>query len=52
MIKSALIVGLGSFVGGALKMLQNGHGGSFLVYVSVSVIAGIGLTGLGYGVVK
>ena len=97
MIKSALIVGIGSFVGGALRyllstwmknactqgfpwgtlmvnlmgcfvigllyafstfaneslqLLQNGHWGSFLAYVAISVIVGISLTALGYWVVK
>ena len=41
-----------TFANESLQMLQNGHWGSFLVYVAISVVAGIGLTGLGYWVVK
>ena len=40
-----------TFSNESLQMLQNGHWGGFLTYVSVSVIAGICLTALGYWVV-
>ena len=36
----------------SLQMLQNGQWGGFLAYVSISVVAGISLTALGYWVVK
>ena len=41
-----------TFANESLQMLQNGHWGGFLTYVSISVIAGIGLTALGYWIVK
>ena len=41
-----------TFANESLQMLQNGHWAGFLTYVSISVIAGIGLTALGYWVVK
>lgn len=41
-----------TFANESLQMLQNGHWGSFLAYVSISVIAGICLTALGYWIVK
>ena len=43
---------LSTFANESLQMLQNGHWGGFLTYVSISVIAGIGLTALGYWIVK
>ena len=49
------MVGIGSFstfANESLLMLQNGHWGSFLAYISISVIAGISLTALGYWIVK
>jgi CrcB protein len=41
-----------TFANESLLMLQNGQWGNFLAYVSFSVIAGIGLTALGYGIAK
>ena len=41
-----------TFANESLQMLQNGHWGSFLAYVSISVIAGICLTAIGYWIVK
>ena len=41
-----------TFANESLQMLQNGHWTGFLAYVSISVIAGISLTALGYWVVK
>ena len=41
-----------TFANESLQMLQNGHWGGFITYVSISVIAGISLTALGYWVVK
>ena len=41
-----------TFANESIQMLQNGYWGSFLAYVSTSVIAGICLTALGYWVVK
>lgn len=41
-----------TFANESLLMLQNGHWGSFLAYISISVIAGICLTALGYWIVK
>ena len=41
-----------TFANESLQMIQNGHWGGFLTYVSISVIAGICLTALGYWVVK
>ena len=41
-----------TFANESLQMLQNGHWGSFLAYVSISVTAGICLTAIGYWIVK
>ena len=41
-----------TFANESLQMLQNGQWGGFITYVSISVIAGICLTALGYWVVK
>ena len=41
-----------TFANESLQMLQNGQWGGFLAYVSISVVAGISLTALGYWVVK
>lgn len=41
-----------TFANESIQMLQNGHLASFLIYVSMSVIAGIGLTALGYWIAK
>ena len=40
-----------TFANESLQMLQNGHWGGFIAYVSISVIAGISLAALGYWVV-
>ena len=78
MLKAILLVGSGSFIGGAarylvstlmkgtgggftafstfanesLKMLQTGNTWGFIGYVAISVVVGIGLTALGYLIVK
>ena len=41
-----------TFANESLQMLQNGQWGGFITYVSISVIAGICLTALGYWVGK
>ena len=41
-----------TFANESLQMLQNGQWGGFITYVSISVIAGISLTALGYWVGK
>ena len=41
-----------TFANESLQMLQNSQWGGFITYVSISVIAGICLTALGYWVVK
>ena len=41
-----------TFSNESLQMLQNGQWASFMAYVSISIMAGIGLTALGYWVVK
>ena len=41
-----------TFANESLQMLQNGHWGSFLAYVFISVTAGICLTAIGYWIVK
>lgn len=64
MLKSLLIVGAGSFIGGAMRfllstfanesvqMLQHGNTFGFVGYVATSVIAGFLLIALGYWIVK
>ena len=76
MIKSLLIVGTGSFIGGAMRylllttgvcggfttfsafahesvqMLQQGNTWGFVGYVATSVVAGLALIALGYGVAR
>ena len=60
MLKAILLVGSGSFIGGAARYLvstlMKGSGGGFpwgfIGYVAVSVVVGIGLTALGYLIVK
>ena len=62
MIKSLLIVCLGSFCGGfttfstfaneSLQMLQSGNTLNLLIYILASVIVGIALVALGYRIVK
>ena len=41
-----------TFANESLQMLQNGQWGGFITYISISVIAGICLTALGYWVGK
>ena len=41
-----------TFANESLQMLQNSQWGGFITYVSISVIAGISLTALGYWVGK
>ena len=41
-----------TFANESIQMLQNGHWGAFITYISISLIAGICLTALGYWVVK
>ena len=41
-----------TFANESFQMLQNGHWGGFLAYASISMIAGISLTGFGYWIVK
>ena len=41
-----------TFANESLQMLQNGQWASFMAYVSISIMAGIGLTALGYWVMK
>ena len=41
-----------TFANESLQMLQNGQWGGFITYVSISLIAGICLTALGYWVGK
>ena len=41
-----------TFANESLAMLQNGNIWGFISYVSISIIAGLGLTALGYYIVK
>ena len=41
-----------TFANESLQMLQNGQWGGFLAYTSISLIAGIGLTAVGYWIAK